>query len=278
MSISSPGVPIAGTGSRARILARQLNHDFGNYTTDPKYSSRTAFFGVLPDWCDIEGTLNELDFLYLQQKLCFGVTVYTTYGGKLLSDPAFIPIWQRLESYKALIFLHPGLLDVEPRFISNGVPQPIIDYPIATTRTAVDLVMAGVIRKYKDVDIILSHAGGTVPFLGNRAIGGLAIPAVASVASVSQIEAVADFGRFYYDIALSTSNPQLDGLLGFTDPSHILFGSDFPYAPPLAVQTTVQGYRNYVANNSRGALIAPEKLKRNAIMLLNKHSQGRKLS
>lgn len=45
------------------------------------------------------------------------------------------------------------------------------------------------------------------------------------------------FAKFYYDVALSTSRTALYGLLQVTTPDHVLFGSDFPYAPlPVGMQ------------------------------------------
>lgn len=80
LSLSTPGIPIAGTGGAARVLTRTMNEYFGNATTEPEYTKRLGFFGVLPDWRDVNGTLAELDYLYLSQSLCNGVTAYTTYG------------------------------------------------------------------------------------------------------------------------------------------------------------------------------------------------------
>lgn len=127
-----------------------------------------------------------------------------------------------------------------------------MDYPLATTRAAVDLVMTGTIRACPSVDIILSHAGGTIPFIAGRAINSLALPAVSSLAKVNISQAKTDFARFYYDIALSTSAAQLDGLLDFADAEHVLFGSDFPYAPQFGIDVVVLMYAKYVATNSRG--------------------------
>lgn len=275
MSVSSPGVPIAGTGCKARTLARTLNSQLANYTTTPKLKERLGFFGTLTDFQDVNGTLAEIDFLFKHQKLCAGVAIYTSYGGKLLGHPDFKPIWARLQQYKALVFLHPSVLDVTPFFIGPSIPQPVVDYPLATTRAAVDLIMTGTLRACPDVDVILSHAGGTIPFISSRAINSLAIPAMANHANVNLVQAQEDFARFYYDIALSTSDAQLDGLLDFTDPSHILFGSDFPYAPQFGIDTVVQAYETFVAENPRGKKIAPEVLRGNAVRLLNKHSLGR---
>lgn len=46
-----------------------------------------------------------------------------------------------------------------------------MDYPLATTRTAVDLVITKTLATHLNVKIILSHAGGTLPFLAERVLG-----------------------------------------------------------------------------------------------------------
>jgi 6-methylsalicylate decarboxylase len=270
LSITTPGAPIAGTGTEGRELARGLNEYLGNETVG---SSRLGFFGALPDWRDVNGTLDEIDYLYQTQRLCNGVGVFSSYGNLLPGDPLFAPIWNRLNSYNALVFLHPTTLPgVEPAFIAGGLPQPIIDFPLATTRAAVDLVFTGTVTANPNLDIILSHAGGALPFLVNRAVGSLLVPEVAAVANVTVIQARRAFQRFYYDIALSTSSAQLDGLLDFTDASKILWGSDYPYAPEPAIDGLVLQYTAYVGTNRRGSYIAPHVLRKNAARLLQKHT------
>jgi predicted TIM-barrel fold metal-dependent hydrolase len=44
-----------------------------------------------------------------------------------------------------------------------------------------------------------------------------------------------DFRSFYFDLALSGSPAALPSLLQFAKPDHILFGSDWPFAPSAAV-------------------------------------------
>lgn len=285
MSVSSPGVPVTGAGEEGRKLARELNVYLGALATTAEgpLAGKFGFFGVLPDWQDVEGTCAEIDFLFAEQKLCSGVGAYTTYGDRLPGHESFGPIWQKLQGYGALVFLHPTGLDLSPKFIGGFLPQPIVDYPLATTRAAVDLVFTGTMRSCPDVDVILSHAGGTLPFIGTRAMTALAIPTIAAMAGVTEKEAFADFARFYYDTALSTSPAQLTGLLEFVgsvggDMSHILFGSDFPYAPPRAIKAVLQGYHDFLASGRpKAEVLRPEKLRANGIALLDKHSLDRRL-
>ncbi|KAH7010604.1 uncharacterized protein B0I36DRAFT_426093 [Microdochium trichocladiopsis] len=270
LSLSTPGIPIAGTGEVARSLTRTINEYFSNATSLPKNTARLGFFGR-----DVNGTLAELDYLYSEQKLCNGVTAYTTYGDRLLGDPLFAPVWDRLQRYKALVFVHPDTLTVAPKFVASSLAQPIVDYPLATTRTAVDLVMTQTMRRCPDVDVILSHAGGAVPFLAGRAIGGLALPEIADAVGYNALGAKKDFARFYYDIALSTSAAQLHGLLDFADASHILFGSDFPYVPKAAISTLLAQYATFVTTDARGPMVSPARLRENSLKLLNRHTLGK---
>ncbi|EHY56265.1 hypothetical protein HRR83_008522 [Exophiala dermatitidis] len=50
---------------------------------------------------------------------------------------------------------------------------------------------------------------------------------------------IRDFLSFYFDIALSSSHQGLDLLLKVVASDHILYGSDFPYAP----QTSASNFR-----------------------------------
>ncbi|WP_405807582.1 amidohydrolase family protein [Streptomyces sp. NBC_01187] len=43
-----------------------------------------------------------------------------------------------------------------------------------------------------------------------------------------------DLKRFYFDTALSASPSALPALLAFAEPGHVLYGSDWPFAPQEA--------------------------------------------
>jgi hypothetical protein len=60
-----------------------------------------------------------------------------------------------------------------PKFIAGNLPQPIVDYPIGTTRMAVKLVLSKTLATHVNVKIILSHGGGTLPFLSERILSVL---------------------------------------------------------------------------------------------------------
>jgi predicted TIM-barrel fold metal-dependent hydrolase len=77
----------------------------------------------------------------------------------------------------------------KPRYIAGVLPQPTIDYPLQTTRCAVDLVLTGTFSKRKNLSIILSHGGGTLPFLADRVLKSLDIPQVEGLLQYSREQA-----------------------------------------------------------------------------------------
>jgi hypothetical protein len=55
------------------------------------------------------------------------------------------------------------------------------------------------------MDLIISHTGGTLPFISQRVPGSLIIPKISSKSRVTATKAVAQFRQYYYDTAPSGS-------------------------------------------------------------------------
>lgn len=81
---------------------------------------------------------------------------------------------------------------------------------------------------------ILAHSGGFLPFVAWRISLANALPEYAAKAPQGILEYIR---RFYYDTALSPSPYSLSSLRELVDPTHILFGSDYPFAPAPIVST-----------------------------------------
>jgi len=246
VSITVPSTKIYDNDKeKARVFARKLNE----YSSDLVKNDHKhfGFFASLPSLTDIEGTLNEID--YVDSKLNpDGYTLFTSYGinhDQYLGHPSFKPIWAKLNQLKTVVFIHPSQPPIPS--VNKLIYPHLIDYPQETTRTVADLVITGTRAEFPDVKIILSHDGGTLPFLAHRiSIVGL-MPMLNSPRS--QLEILEDFRSFYFDTAISSSAPQLQALLQFADPSKILFGTDIPYAPYSAVCNITKDLDQFFLNN-----------------------------
>ncbi|KAI1151723.1 2-amino-3-carboxymuconate-6-semialdehyde decarboxylase [Nemania diffusa] len=272
LSVTAPGPALFGPTESGRKLARALNDEV--WDVCQQRPGRFGFFASLPDFNDIEGTLEEIRNIFGVEKRANGVVIMSSYGDKLVGDYAFRPIWAELNKYSALVFLHPSHLNVTPEKIGGFLPQPVIDYPLATTRAAMSLIVSGIMSDYTQIEVILSHAGGAFPMIAQRGIGALLEPTLARQTNSSMIKAKIAANRFWYDLAISTSEAQLKALLATTSPSKIVYGSDFPYAPRIGIYTGLLQYSKF-ARSPEGKKIGPAQLHGNAKRLLKNHAPER---
>ena len=220
LSLTAPSV-IGWDKSERRRMARRVNE----YTADlvTKRPDRFGNFATLP-LPDAEGALWELEHA-LETLRADGVILLANYAGKYLGEAAFEPIWSELHRRHAVVFVHPGQ---PPLPTAAGVPGPLVDYPFDTTRAAVQLVLNGIVDRYPGARIILAHAGGFLPYASHR-FAELARVFRSDAAKPADI--LAAFQRFYFDTALSSGPAALPSLKAFAGSGHMVFGSDFPYAP-----------------------------------------------
>jgi 6-methylsalicylate decarboxylase len=221
LSVSTPSV-VGWAQDERREMARRINE----YTAElvARQPDRFGAFATLP-LPDIDGALAEIDYA-LGTLHADGVVLMASYAGKYLADPDFEPLWAELDRRQAVVFEHPGDTPGQPPLPpAPGVAPPMADFPFQTTRTAVQLVLNGVMDRYPGARIILSHAGGFLPYASLR---------FAELARVFNPDApspdaiLASFRRFYFDTALA-SGPAMPTLKAFAGISHILFGTDSPY-------------------------------------------------
>jgi predicted TIM-barrel fold metal-dependent hydrolase len=98
-----------------------------------------------------------------------------------------------------------------------------------------DLVLSDTKRQHPDCKIILSHAGGTLPYLATR-VANLVRGTPMGNISKTPSEILEDCKSFYFDLALCGSRHTMRLLLDFAQHDHIIYGSDFPYAGPEGIQ------------------------------------------
>jgi len=140
-------------------------------------------------------------------------------GDKYLGHPDFAELLAELNLRKAVLFLHPDRLDLPS---PEGVPNWLTDFMLATTRTALSLITSGALDRNPDLSIILSHAGGFLPYIHGR------IFHLDETEGRDGARVAAGLRRFHYDTALPMSPYATAPLLQPALPERILFGSDWP--------------------------------------------------
>ena len=62
---------------------------------------------------------------------------------------------------------------------------------------------------------------------------------------LSPAEVVEQFRTFYFDTALSAGTAALPTVLAFARPGHLVFGTDWPFAPQPVVDPVTAGLHQY---------------------------------
>jgi predicted TIM-barrel fold metal-dependent hydrolase len=231
LSVSTPGVHL-GDGAEARAMARDVNDSAAQACRD--HPDRFGFFATLP-LPDVEGALAELDRAF-DTLGADGVVLLANTAGRYLGDPAYDPLFDELQRRRAVVFVHPSILPGLE--LLPGIPPFIADFLLDTTRAAVNLARSGTLERCGDVSIILSHAGGFVPYAAYRL-------AFAASGRGDARHGLALLRRYWFDTALSSTPAALPSLLAFAPPGHITFGSDWPYAPDTAVAAMTAMYEDH---------------------------------
>ncbi|MCV9936314.1 amidohydrolase [Boseaceae bacterium BT-24-1] len=228
VSISAPGFQ-CDEGQRA-ALCSHCNDFAARIGTD--HPGRFGSFASLP-LPDIDASLEEIERAFDELE-ADGIGLLTNYGGRYLGDPLFDPVFEELNRRAATVFVHPN---DTPCGCWVGLPAASLEFPFDTTRAIANLLFSGTIGRYPKLRLIFSHAGGTIPFLAGR---------------LARLERRPDYKQMvpegvkallqtlYFDTALSVEPPVLDTLMSLTTPAHVLFGSDYPYAPEDAMMAGVK--------------------------------------
>jgi predicted TIM-barrel fold metal-dependent hydrolase len=222
LSVSSPGIHF-GDDAAARALARHVNDE--GAATVAAHPGRFGLFASLP-LPDLDEAIQELDYA-LDELGADGVVLQTSNGGVHLGDPGLDPLFAELNRRRAVVFIHP----CSPpcwKEVSLGFPRPMLEFMFETTRAVTNLVLKGARRRFPDIEIIVPHAGATVPILADRIAAFTQILGLAEVDSMEEV--IETLAGFWYDLAGFTER-QLPALLRLVDSSRLLYGSDWPFTP-----------------------------------------------
>lgn len=192
-----------------------------------QHPDRFAFFASVPVPFDSAVAIDEIAYA-MDELGAVGVTLTTSYGvgedARYLGSDAFDPLWEELDRRHAVVFVHGDQTPSSNRWPNAFLPLPVSEVPNETYKAAADLVTTGKKRAFKNARILLSHSGGSTPFLAARVAGLSRYLGT----SLTEDELIEDFRSFYFETALSGFETNLVALESFAPPDHLLFGTDFP--------------------------------------------------
>lgn len=228
ISLSSPSIHFVPAKEK-EDLCRQVN--LAGHALTHAHPGRFGFFATLP-LPNVDAALGEIEHAFGSLKVD-GVILETNISGEYLGSARFAPIFEELNRRKAVVFLHP----TSPtclHALSPTRPAPLLEFPLDTTRTIVDMLYNRTIQSNPDIKFIVPHGGAALPALISRIAAFANVPFI-EPRPASEQDVFDTLGRLYYDLALSTHPTVLAALRNLTPLTNILFGSDWPFTPDIGV-------------------------------------------
>ncbi len=152
---------------------------------------------------------------------------------KELSDPAFFPVYERIEALGLPLFLHPvfviGAERLERFYLTN-----LLGNPFESAIAAAHLIFGGVLDRFPRLVVVLPHAGGAFPWLVGRLQRGWEKREDLKKLASGPLEYLR---RFYYD-TIGYSEHVLDYLVQVVGADRVLMGSDYCF--PIAYERPVE--------------------------------------
>jgi 6-methylsalicylate decarboxylase len=223
LSLSNPGVSFDSPES-ARRFAGYTNEYLATLVRDR--GGQIGAFTCLP-LPDIDGSLLEIERAFSQYGFN-GVGLFTNYNGKWLGDSYFNPVFEELNRRKAVVYVHPIAAPCCSEFLPY-LMDAAIEFGTDTTRAITNFVYLGAARRFPDVTMIWSHAGGTMPFLIERFDVYQTTLLKPELKMNFPDGFRAEVKRFFYDTAQASNAVAMTALNQVVSSNQIVFGSDFPF-------------------------------------------------
>ncbi|HTJ24943.1 MAG TPA: amidohydrolase family protein [Candidatus Limnocylindria bacterium] len=141
----------AGNDALAAAVAR-TGERFAAFATVPLQAPRAAV-------AELRRAVEELG--------CWGVEIGSNVAGAPLDDPALDVFWDACCELDVPVFMHPhhelGGERAVPYYLGN-----LFGNPSETGLIAARLIFAGVFERFPQLNMILAHAGGTLPLIAGR--------------------------------------------------------------------------------------------------------------
>jgi aminocarboxymuconate-semialdehyde decarboxylase len=163
-----------------------------------------------------------------------GASVGPRVGDTYLDDPQYWPVLERAEALDVPLLVHPFYVGLRP-----GLPDfyltNLIGNPLESTVCAARLILSGVLDRFPQLRLALTHGGGFLPYQIGRLDHG---HHVRREAQASADPPSAYLRRFVFDTV--THRPEATAfLVSLVGADRVAFGTDLPFdmmAGPLHTQ------------------------------------------
>jgi aminocarboxymuconate-semialdehyde decarboxylase len=205
-------------GALGNRLARLVNDAMA--AAGQAHPERFVFLATLP-MQDPEAAVNEVNRAVTQLG-GRGIYLGTNVRGKELSDPSFLPVFERIDALRVPIFLHP-LNVIGAQRLTSYYLHNLLGNPFDTAVAAANIIFSGLLDRFPKLEICLPHAGGALPYLIGRLNHGWKVRAECKALKRPPSSYLR---RFTYD-TISHAPESLKYLIDLVGADRVMMGSDY---------------------------------------------------
>lgn len=200
--------------------ARALNDG----TAEAARSDPASFvgFATLP-LADVAASVEELGRAHGDLGLR-GVEIGSNINGVELDAPSLDRLWERVESLDLPVLVHPHYV-VGPERMGDYYLRNLTGNPFDTALAGARLILGGVLERYPDLTIILSHGGGALPIILGRIFHGYR---VREESKARANDPRTSAGRLFYDTIVFEPSA-LRYLVEVFGARQVILGTDYPF-------------------------------------------------
>jgi len=221
ISLTTPGTHVERPELAIR-LARLVNDSFAKIVRER--SPRFAALATLP-LCDPAASVAELRRAV--EELHFpGAMLFSNVNGIALADKRFEPLYAEADRLGAVMHIHPTS-PVGVEAMTEFWLMPLTGFLFDTTLAAAKLVFTGIPERFPRITWVLSHLGGTIPYLAERLDRGWR---AFEECRANIDKPPSEYLRNFYFDTVNFDPRALRFAADFGGVSQLLGGSDYPHA------------------------------------------------
>lgn len=204
---------------------RLLNESLSRHCA--RHPARFSMLASVP-LPDAAGAARELEFA-VGQLGAVGAVIAANVDGANLGEVALDEFWYAATALDVPVFIHPTQPAPLPRTRKFALAT-IAQYTYDTTLAVGSLIFSGVLDRFPSLRLLLSHGGGTFPYLVGRFDNMHERMDREGQGDVAKNAPSAYLRRFYYDTILHEPGI-LRWLAGRVSAERIVLGSDYSFPP-----------------------------------------------
>jgi predicted TIM-barrel fold metal-dependent hydrolase len=213
-------------GEEADDWAMRINDDLARIIQT--YPGRFLGLGTI-GFGDPQRAIAEVDRCIHQLGLK-GIQVFSNTAHQWLDSPAFRPIFQHIGRLGVPIHLHPAVPSNDNGLTSGSLVIGL-GVPYDSSLSTVRLIQSGLFDEIPDLKVIVSHAGGVLPYLMGR-LEVYAPPSPLDPAPSTLLHPLGYYLRNLYVDTVCYHREALTCCHAVMGARHMVYGTDHPFGRP----------------------------------------------